>query len=363
MPEAAVISHKAVHTSQLKIVEKALELPIVSDALSEVPKINSPYLNNIVTQGFEIFTPTVEFLQNKAVEIIPEDASIYTAVDAAKVKISAVIEDMDTMACSRLDELTSKFPSLRSNTPDLVESIKLSSRPHLEGAKDYLASFSISQNFLKATDKSLQYTDEVFKLAGIRESKKFQPVTSGNRSIRRDARALRRNGLKVRNTSSFQNVDGNFLGIALLHTVIFFLSFVGMQLSTFSEENRRDRDTPISDIMEGKTQDLLSDEKLVDYDSEFDEDYVPDESTDSSGSETDGDDENVEALREEVKAICIINDIVEDSIGTIVVYGDDTENSDSDHDVDEYSDQLKNEILEAKSFDESVNDALEAGRW
>merc|ERR1711915_671567 len=196
-----------------------------------------------------------------------------------------------------------------------------------------------------------------------RESKKFQPVTSGIRSIRRDARALRRNGLKVRNTSSFQNVDGNFLGIALLHTVNFFLSFVGMQLSTFSEENRRDRDTPISDIMEGKTQDLLSDEKLVDYDSEFDEDYVPDESMDSSGSETDGDDENVEALREEVKAICIFNDIVEDSIGTIVVYGDDTGNSESDHDADEYSDQLKNEILEAKSFDESVSDALEAGRW
>jgi len=294
MPEAEVISSKAVPCDQLKIVGKALELPVVKDAVDEVSKIASP-LKNMVKQGVEIISPSVERIQNKAKVIIPEDTGIYSTFGAAKEKMAAVVDNLDSLACSGLDDLTSKVPVLRSPTPDLVDSIKETSNSYIGSSKEFLASFWISQFALRIGDRGLQYVEDTLNFVGIGESKHLNPVTTRINSVRRDIRALRRNGMKRRSVSWADDDDASLYEfLANILCLNFFLSLFGLKLSSIDTKNGdKNLDKSFSDIFQGETTDLLlSDEKMADYDSDDDSDFIPGhESEESSDSDFDLNDE------------------------------------------------------------------------
>ena len=130
---------------------------------------------------------------------------------------------------------------------------------------------------------------------GFGESKHLNPVTTRINSVRRDIRALRRNGKKRRSVSWADDNDASLYEfLANILCLNFFLSLFGLKLSSIDTKNGdKILDKSFSDIFQGETTDLLlSDEKMADYDSEDDSDFIPDhESDESSDSDFDLNDE------------------------------------------------------------------------
>merc|ERR1711915_327837 len=221
----------------------------------------------------------------------------------------------DSLACSRLDDLTSKVPVLRSPTPDLVDSIKVTTNSYIDSSKEFLASFWISQSALRIGDRGLQYVEDTLNFVGIGESKHLRPVTARINTARRDIRVLRRNGMKRRSVSWADDDDASLYGfLANVLCLNFILSLFGLKLSPLDTNNGdKDLDKSFSDVFEGETTDLLlSDEKMATYDSDADSDFVPgresDESSDSDFDLNDecGDDESSE-LKVGSEEICTID--------------------------------------------------------
>merc|ERR1711915_647241 len=211
----------------------------------------------------------------------------------------------DSLACSRLDDLTSKVPVLRSPTPDLVDSIKVTSNSYIDSSKEFLASFWISQFALRIGDRGLQYVEDTLNFVGIGESNHLRPVTARISSVRRDIRVLRRNGMKRRSVSWADNDDASLYGfLANVLCLNFFLSLFGLKLSPLDTKNGdKDFDKSFTDVFEGETTDLLlSDEKMATYDSDADSDFLPGHETDeSSDSDFDLNDECGDDASSELK--------------------------------------------------------------
>merc|ERR1712096_362161 len=116
----------AVYTSftpTLRVADKALDLPVVSDAVSEITKITAP-----IAPYFEEGIRTI------------------------KGKVGSCVTSLDTLACDGLDQLISAVPSLRSATPDLVESTKETASNYVDMMEEYVASFGIAQFCIRLVD-------------------------------------------------------------------------------------------------------------------------------------------------------------------------------------------------------------------
>ena len=120
----------------LKVVEKALELPLVNSAYSEVTRIASPitpYVESTLTK----VTPMVEAgyqtlktqVEEKVVSHIPSNISesVSKNVSATLASVTAAVEKADCYACSGIEQLTEKLPQLKEATPQvLLEETKVS---------------------------------------------------------------------------------------------------------------------------------------------------------------------------------------------------------------------------------------------
>merc|ERR1712096_382204 len=122
----------AVYTSftpTLRVADKALDLPVVSDAVSEITKITAPIA--------PYFEEGIRIIKDKADESLSE---------TIKDKVGSCVTSLDTLACDGLDQLISAVPSLRSATPDLVETTK-------ETASNYV-------DMIEESEDSLEYRSE-----------------------------------------------------------------------------------------------------------------------------------------------------------------------------------------------------------
>merc|ERR1719318_1242789 len=119
---------------------------------------------------------------------LPEgtSAKIQTNFDTTKEKVASAVDNLDSLACGGLDQLTAKLPALKEATPELIETVKDTTVSYAEYAKEYAASFSLAQIALKLGDKGLQLAVDALK-----------PVLTGIKTIRRNARAVRRAGAKA----------------------------------------------------------------------------------------------------------------------------------------------------------------------
>ena len=120
----------------LKVVEKALELPLVNSAYSEVTRIASPitpYVESTLTK----VTPMVEAgyqtlktqVEEKVVPHIPSNISesVSKNVSATLDSVTAAMEKADCYACCGIEQLTEKLPQLKEATPQvLLEETKVS---------------------------------------------------------------------------------------------------------------------------------------------------------------------------------------------------------------------------------------------
>ena len=114
----------------LKVVDKAFELPVVTSAYNEIATLTSPitpYVESTVT----FITPLVEggfnTIKGNVIHRIPEGAaeSLQSKVNGAVAHLSVAVEKVDTLACGGMEQLLEKVPSLKEETPELIKNSKV----------------------------------------------------------------------------------------------------------------------------------------------------------------------------------------------------------------------------------------------
>merc|ERR1712096_493597 len=320
-------------TAYLKSVDKAFELPLVTDTYNEISKLAgpiSPYVEtvkNIATPYVEKISPMVEsgFITIKStaeeniVHKLPEGTAdnIKSKLDSAKEQVASAVDNLDTLVCQGLDQLTTRVPALIENTTELVETTKGTAVSYFGFAQEYVASFGISQIALKLGDKGLQITTDVLELTGLEGTKPVKPVVNGIKNVRRHARAVRRAGAKLARIKAAKTIgEASVVGaVAEVFGLNFFLSVVGLQLvpaNILQKSTTAELDT----TEEEETVDKLSDEQIAGYKPEEDPDYVPsgatEESADDDSDAEEKMEEVVEDLTDEVEKLKeVVNEVVE----------------------------------------------------
>merc|ERR1712215_60614 len=301
--------------SYFKIVDKAFELPLVNDAYKEVSKYTSP-LTPYVETVVSVATPYVESIMNTAEEnVLP-----LGMLDFATVQATSAAENLDNFACVGLDQLTNKAPVLKAPTDELKDTAVT----YYDYAKEYLASFGICQIALKLGDKGLQITADALKLVGLDKSKPAKPVFSGIKKIRRNARAVRRAGAKVAGTTEPAKTIGeaSILGaFAEVLGVNFFLSVVGLQLvPSPARKSSHTHDLDSSDEDE-TVQVKLSNDRIDNYVSDEDPDYIPNVDVEEKSDEDSDEEEDDEPVDGKVIAddSCaqVTGQLVEEKVGDV----------------------------------------------
>ena len=138
--EMSHLSHSPKSSSlenlNLKVMDKALELPLLSSAYSGVTRIASPitpYVESTLTKvrplveaGYQTIKTQVE---EKVVPHIPTNISesVSKNVSATLDSVTAAMEKADCYACCGIEQLTEKLPQLKEATPQvLLEETKVS---------------------------------------------------------------------------------------------------------------------------------------------------------------------------------------------------------------------------------------------
>merc|ERR1719186_2361036 len=95
----------------MKMVEKAFELPLVSSAYTEMAKIVTT-----ITPMVEVGINTIKTKVEESVfPCLPDGMSekIQTNMSTAVEHVTAAVEKIDTFACGGIDQLTEKVPALK----------------------------------------------------------------------------------------------------------------------------------------------------------------------------------------------------------------------------------------------------------
>merc|ERR1712096_570383 len=317
--EIEIISRDVITPSvHMKIVEKAFELPLVTDTFNEVSKLARPLspfvetMKNVATPYVEKFSPMVESgfitIKNAADLQLPEGttANIQSKFDTA-------VENLDTLVCQGLDQLTTRVPALKEPTTELVETTRDTAFSCFGHAQEYFASFGISQIALKLGDKGLQIATDALTLTGFEKTKPLEPVVNGIKNIRRHARAVRRAGAKVAGIKPAKTIgEASLLGaVAEVFGMNLFLSVVGLQLVPANIPQK-----PTTGELDTTTEDetvdaKLSDEKIASYMSDEDPDFVPSGANEDS-VEDDSEAEEAEDVVDEAGEVVEQTEVVEE---------------------------------------------------
>merc|ERR1712096_187573 len=293
--------------------------------MGEVSKLAqplSPYvetMKNVATPYVEKFSPMVEsgFITIKTAADLqfPEGTTdnIQCKFDSVKEQVTSAVENLDTLVCQGLDQLTTRVPALKEPTTELVETTRDTAFSYFGHAQEYFASFGISQIALKLGDKGLQIATDALTLTGFEKTKPLEPVVNGIKNIRRHARAVRRAGAKVAGIKPAKTIgEASLLGaVAEVFGMNFFLSVVGLQLVPANIPQK-----PTTGELDTTTEDetvdaKLSDEKIASYMSDEDPDFVPSGANEDS-AEDDSEAEEAEDVVDEAGEVVEQTEVVEE---------------------------------------------------
>merc|ERR1739838_512026 len=267
--------------AHLKVLDKALQLPVVSDVAS---KLAGHQLKAVVEGVSSLVTQAEESL----VPLLP--ARLRHCSDTAKEKVGSAVEGLDSLACDGLDQLTANIPALKENTSELCEVTKDAVYSYLERSKDYLASFSVAQKALLLGDRALQATSDAVQYSGLRSKVEVKSVLCVN----------------------------------------FFLSYVGLKIVPAHLRKKETTGSLESSVEEESVEEKLSnaDERMVNYKTDEDLDFQPYEQKDEIVEISDEDKEIqvVEAIGVKASIQPMKNEDLDDEdneIQVIDVVGDD----------------------------------------
>merc|ERR1719447_2147825 len=277
--------------AQLKVFDKALQLPVVSDVAS---KLASHQLKGVV-EG-------VSSLVTQAEESLP--ARLRHCSDTAKEKVGSAVEGLDSLACDGLDQLTTNIPALKGTSSELCEVTKDAVYSYLERTKDYLASFTVAQKALLLGDRALQATSDAVKYTGLGNKVEVKSALETVDALRRSARAARRAGALVAEVIPVETIgEASLVGaVAEILGVNYFLSYVGLKIVPAHLLKKETTDSLESSVEEESVEEKLSDENMANYKSDEDPDFEPCEHT-----AEDEEDEIVE-ISDEIQVIDVVGD-------------------------------------------------------
>jgi len=292
--------------TELKVVEKAMELPVVSDTVEEIERVKNTLSENahvvsakqLVSDGIKILAenPTVQdgiHTVQDGFKVLHDNPRVQQTIDTVKdtvlPRVVEAVEQLDTIACGGIASLKTALPVLSNPTPELVETTKETARNYFSLATEYMASFVVSQLSLQAADKSLATVEKSVKF--FKPDKKDDGIVcvtySKIRDARRTLRALRRAGERRNHIEMDKLARAGFMGrVASILSVNYFLNIFGLELSASKPERCLASMNPVVDeVDESELHELKGD--LGGYRSDEDPDYKPcseDDSLDSSST-------------------------------------------------------------------------------
>jgi len=268
----------ATTTAHLRIVDKLDSLPVVLDVVNVATKLHEQAL------AYPIVTKVEDVLMDgiKVATPILEDNVLPNVPDGVKTTMATAVDQLDTLACHGLDQLTTNIPLLTESTGEIVKTTTEATITMANTVTDYLASFKIVQTGLKLADTGLAHTEKTLATLEPSLPTVLQPYVAPTvakiEQVRRYLRAIRHAGRKL----AGPDTGAGWL-IDMFH-INFFLSFVGISLvpittgTTIETKKAVVMDTTND---EETTLEKLSDEKMAEYDSSQDADYVPESSQES----------------------------------------------------------------------------------
>merc|ERR1711936_730937 len=189
-----------------KTVEKALTLPIVSDACNEVARYAEP-ITPYVETTYEKLSPMVE-LGYKTVLAKYEDSLV-------PLLPGAVAE------------------SVHTNYTAAEEDVKVTATDYLHSAAEYITSYTVAQVALKVVDTGLDAVESVLGLVGAPET---GLVNTSVKQIHTTANTLRIEGIKKAGTEKAKAIEeasilGALLEVSGLYDLLGFFGFKVVKLA------------------------------------------------------------------------------------------------------------------------------------
>jgi len=288
--------------TRLHLVDKALQLPVVSDAaklagqhlplhhVQTIKETLQPYGDSLVSNVTSLKTKAEQAVPQCCTKVLCCAATVaiadkvgaakdftLTKLDTAAGQVNSAVGSLDTIACDGLDQLTKKIPALKKETPELYESTKDSAIGYLDSAKEYLASFTVAQLALTLTEQTLFVATEAIKYAGLENKDVVKPVVLNFEAIRRSARAIRRAGAKEVEPVPAKTIgEASLVGaVAEILGANYFLSYVGLKVVPVHLLKNETTETLETSFEEETVEEMLSDEKLATYVSDEDPEYQP----------------------------------------------------------------------------------------
>jgi len=284
----------------MKVVNKAMGIPVVSDTVEEIEKVASSLsecqhvksARRMVGHGVKALSETPA--AHDCIKILSENSTINQVKKTVYPCMFNAMGQLDSMACEGIDTLTSVLPVLNHPTPELVRTTKETATGYAYLLQEYLASFAVSQVSMKIMDKSLSVAEKSVEY--FQPDKKCPGLVCSTytkiRQTRRSMRALRRAGDRKARLQTDELAQVGLVGRLAFHfNVNSVLRFVGLELKV----SRTGREA--SGVLEESSLGELK-EDLSGYCSEEDPDFHPESESSVDGSSTSGtdgsDDEDVE---------------------------------------------------------------------
>merc|ERR1712147_559523 len=257
-----------------KVVDKAMSLPLVSSAYTEVTRVTSPYMESTMTRVspvVEMVSPMVDSVKTRVEEQlmthIPTNISETVQNKAVDQGIAAV-ERVDGYACSGIDQLTEKVPQLKDATPKLIEETKSSVTSFVTGWSEYFASFSMALVTLKVVDATLIKVETIRKAA---DGDTAKTVSSYVKTIHDTANTLRTGAVKRAGTPLAKKIEDGTIPESLmevtgLQSVMERLGLVGGEVPEVVKDVTEDVKVPEinKDVTEdSKVKEETAQEKVV----------------------------------------------------------------------------------------------------
>merc|ERR1712066_8575 len=159
-------------SNHLKVVDKALSLPLVSSACSEVSRATSPYMESTLSKVSPVMENTmgmVDIVKSRVEEqVLPHiptklSETVQSVQETVVDQVMAAVEKADTLACGGIDQLTEKLSQLKDATPKLINETKTSVTSFVISWSEYFASFPVAMVALTVVDITLGRVEEALR--------------------------------------------------------------------------------------------------------------------------------------------------------------------------------------------------------
>ena len=216
-----------------KIVEAAMEVPIVQTTYSSIVTMTAPLSLYLEVPVASLTTGCATLKTKAEVSVLPHVPTLVNSCcSSALATVTNVLNTLDSMAVDRLVRLLDAAPVLRKQLPELFEDTKNSAGTKVFHMTAFIASFTLTQVVLKVADSSLATTDFAARVAGIDE---MSMLVRGLRKTRSTATEVRREGARINGNPKFARIDDASL-VGTFAELSGLLDILGLRLKAEAAE-------------------------------------------------------------------------------------------------------------------------------